>query len=228
MILDRDRRLVEALEERIHWRGWESHVLDRPATRRLLARMKIDVLIVDPAAIGSDPWGWLELLATGLPSLAVVVCAGPSTVAERVRALELGVDDWLTKPVHPDEVVAHVESAVRRRRRPQSRVGAAVVRAGELGIRVAEQQVFAGDRSAGLTQREFGVLRVLVEDAGNVVERTAIYWRVWGYTMVAGDRSVDVHVRKIRAKLSRVSPGWKYIHTQHRIGYCFEPEQAAG
>lgn len=227
MILDRDRELVQALEERARWRGWESHVLDRPATRRLLARMRVDVLIVDPAAIDSDPWGRLELLASGLPALAVVVCAGPSTVSERVDALEFGIDDWLSKPVHPDEVMAHAESAVRRRRRTVARAGADALHIGELEIRAAQQQVFAGTRSARLTEREFLVLQVLAEDAGNVVERPVIYWRVWGYTMVAGDRSVDVHVRKIRAKLERVSPEWKYIHTQFRIGYRFEPERRA-
>lgn len=228
MVLDHDRELVAALRARARRRGWECHVLDRPTTRRLLARMKIDVLVVDPVTIDGDASAWLALISSGLPELAVMVCTGPSTVKDRVRALELGVDDWLEKPAHPDEVIARVESAVRRRRRAESKADPSVSVAGELEIRPREQQAFVNGRSVELTQREFVVLRALAAEEGTVVERATVYLRVWGYTMVPGDRSVDVHVRKIRAKLARLSPEWSYIHTQFRIGYRFQPERNAG
>jgi DNA-binding response OmpR family regulator len=225
MILDRDLELVQALRVRADRRSWESHVLRNPTTRRLLARMKIHALVVDPTAIGPDPWRWIERVASGLPELAVVVCAGPSTVSERVRALQLGVDDWLSKPTHPDEVIARVESAVRRRR--HSAIATQSLQAGELELRREEKQVQVGGVSAGLTGREFGVLRALIAERGKVVERSALYSRVWGYEMVPGDRSVDVHIRKLRRKLARVSPEWVYIHTQFRIGYRFHAERRA-
>jgi DNA-binding response OmpR family regulator len=224
MMLESDPELIKALSARASRRGWESHVLGRPTTRRLLARMKIDVLLVDPTVIGSDPWGWLERVASGLPGLAVVVCAGSSTVGERVRALQFGVDDWVSKPVHPDEVIARVERAARRRRGDRNSVSPAL-RAGEIEIRTQEAQAFVEGVSVELTQREFEVLHVLTDRQGSVVERGEIFSRVWGYAMVAGDRSVDVHVRKIRSKLELVSPSWRYIHTQFRIGYRFQPER---
>jgi DNA-binding response OmpR family regulator len=227
MILDRDRELVRALAGRAGTRGWESHVLGKPTTRRLLARMKIDVLLVDPAVIDSDPWRWLERIASGLPGLAVVICAGPSTVTERVRALEF-VDDWLSKPVHPDEVIARVERAVQRRRRADGALTAPAAHTGELELRVQERRVLVAGVDAHLTPREFEVLHVLTDNQGVVVERGEIFARVWGYAMVSGDRSVDVHVRKIRAKLALVSPAWSYIHTQFRIGYRFQPERERG
>jgi DNA-binding response OmpR family regulator len=225
MILDRDHELIQALSVRAARRGWESHVLGKTTTRRLLARMKIDVLLIDPAIVDSDPWEWLEGVVSGLPSLSVVVYAGASTVSERVRALQFGVDDWLGKPVHPDEVIARVESAVRRRQRANRGPVARPLNAGEIEIRTAERQAFVGGVSAHLTQREFEVLSVLTDRQGTVVERGEIFARVWGYAMVPGDRSVDVHVRKIRSKLAVVSPGWSYIHTQFRIGYRFQPER---
>jgi DNA-binding response OmpR family regulator len=225
MILDRDRQLVEAVGARGGRRGWEIHVLSRPTTRRLLARMRIDVLLVDPAVIDSEPWSWLEGMASGLPGMALVVCSGPSTVQERVRALQFGVDDWLGKPAHPDEVIARVERAVLRRRRVERTVDSGAVRAGEIEIRSEDRQAFVAGVSAALTPREFDVLRVLAASEGAVVERGEIFSRVWGYAIVPGDRSVDVHVRKIRGKLARVSPTWSYIHTQFRIGYRFQPER---
>jgi DNA-binding winged helix-turn-helix (wHTH) protein len=70
-------------------------------------------------------------------------------------------------------------------------------------------------------------MALLVDSAGQVLPREEIYHRVWGYTMAHGDRSVDVYVGKVRQKLERASPNWRYIHTHFGIGYRFAPEPAA-
>lgn len=225
MILDGDDALVKALSARAAKRGWESHRLSGATTRRLLARLRIDVLLVDPAAIEFDPWGWLARVLTGLPGLAVVVVAGPSTVGERVKALRLGIDDWLEKPSHPDELIERVAGAVRRRRYADSSSPASALAAGELQVDTTELTVHAGGVAASLTPRELGVLQALMVNQGLVVGRESIYVQVWGYTMVPGDRSVDVHIRRLRSKLRDISPEWAYIHTQFRIGYRFQPER---
>ena len=75
-----------------------------------------------------------------------------------------------------------------------------------------------------LTRREFELIQLLADAEGQVLQREEIYERVWGYAMVHGDRSVDVFVRKLRQKLERASPGWRYIHTHFGIGYRFAAE----
>jgi DNA-binding response OmpR family regulator len=225
-IVDDDLALTSALSARAAERGWESYVLSQPATRRLLARMGIDAFVVNPAAVEFDPWGWLGRVIAGLPGLAVVVVAGPSTVDERIHALRRGVDDWLEKPTHPDELIERIAGAVRRRRDADSElVDGATIR-GRLKVDAAARRVLVGAASTTLTERELEVLGVLMASQGSVVERERIFLQVWGYTMVAGDRSVDVYVRRIRDKLRRISPGWTYIHTQFRVGYRFQPERA--
>ena len=77
-----------------------------------------------------------------------------------------------------------------------------------------------------LTPREFELLLLLVRAGGQVLPREEIYQRVWGYAMVAGDRSVDVFVRKLRQKLEQASPEWRYLHTTFGVGYRFAPEHA--
>jgi DNA-binding response OmpR family regulator len=228
MILDRDPEAVRDLASRASNRGWESHVLDSPVTRRLLVRMGIDALLVDPAVIDFDPWSWLTRVLASIPGLAVVVSAGPSTVEERIRALGLGVDDWLQKPSHPDELIERISAAVRRRREAEREPLTRLPLTARLEVDTAERRVRVAERSATLTERELEVLWVLMANQGLVVERESLFVQLWGYTMVPGDRSVDVHVHKIRAKLRRISPGWNYIHTQHRIGYRFQPEWVIG
>ena len=101
-----------------------------------------------------------------MPGLGVVVCTGRSSVAQRVRGLRLGADDWITKPCHPEEVIARVESVVRRRKHAAGRVDDGPVTAGDLEIRADQFQAFAGGRSVDLTRREFEVLQLLAARRG--------------------------------------------------------------
>jgi DNA-binding response OmpR family regulator len=124
--------------------------------------------------------------------MGIVVCTGGSTVAQRVRALRLGADDWLAKPCHPEELIARVEAVARRRRRTEGRQEGGPVVSGELEIRQDRFQAFVGGGSVDLTRREFELLELLSGAEGRVLEREDIYRRVWGYEMARGDRSVDV------------------------------------
>jgi DNA-binding response OmpR family regulator len=224
-IIDRDADLVAALRAGALRRGWDSHALRRAVGARQLAGMGVDALVLDPALIGPDPWAWVQDLAVRLPELALIVCTAHSTVDERVEGLALGVDDWLVKPADPEELLARVDLAVRRVRRLAERPGDEdPVRVGELEIDRRGRQLLAAGVNAELTPREYEVLAVIARADGAVVARDEVFLRVWGYAMARSDRSVDVYVGKLRAKLARVSPGYAYIHTHHRVGYRFEPQ----
>lgn len=190
--------------------------------------MKLNALLIDPAVLGDDAWDYLRGVCEELPDLGVVVCTERSTVAQRVRGLRMGVDDWIGKPCHPEEAMARVEAVTRRRRRARADVESDPMRAGELLVRADRFEAFVGEESLDLTRREFELLHLLAAAEGQVLEREAIYQRVWGYAMAHGDRSVDVFVRKLRQKLKKRSPGWRYIHTHFGIGYRFDPEVAGG
>ena len=227
-MLDSDSGFVQVLTKRLEAAGWQYRVLASPVPLEQLIAMRLNALVVDPTVLGPAAWGYLEKLCARLPQLGVVVCTGQSTVAQRVRGLRLGADDWVTKPCHPEEVLARAEAVIRRRRRAEMRTDAEPVVAGELEIRRDQFQAFAGGRNADLTRREFELISLLSELGGQVIPREEIYERVWGYAMVHGDRSVDVFVRKLRLKLEKVSPDWRYIHTHFGIGYRFDAEAAEG
>jgi DNA-binding response OmpR family regulator len=141
-----------------------------------------------------------------------------------VRALRGGADDWITKPCHPEELVARI-AAVMRRRRAEMLIGDTTpIEAGDLAIRPDRFDAYVGERAASLSRKEYELLYQLAGVQGRVLEREEIYQRVWGYTMVRGDRSVDVFIRKLRNKLERISPGWRYVHTHFGVGYRFAAE----
>ena len=222
-VIDSDPSLVQVLTNRFDALEWHYRMAASGVPAEQLISMRLNALVLD-LAVPSAPWSYLEEVCAALPELAVIVCTGRSSVAQRVRGLRLGADDWLTKPCHPEEVIARIEATLRRRRRTAAPDGDAAIRAGEIDIRPQLFQVMVGSASAELTRREFEVLQVLAQAAGQVIERDDLYQRVWGYAMAHGDRSVDVFVRKVRQKLERLSPDWAYIHTHFGIGYRFDAE----
>ena len=226
-VIDNDSGFVTVLAKRADAAGWQLRVASSAIPPEELVSMKLNALLLDPALLGVDGPAYMERVCGMLPDLGIVVCTGRSTVAQRVRGLRLGVDDWITKPCHPEEAMARVEAVSRRHRRGRPEAEAGPVVAGELEIRSDQFQAFViGGGSLDLTRREFELLQLLAEAKGQVLEREAIYQRVWGYAMAHGDRSVDVFIRKLRQKLEKCSPGWGYIHTHFGVGYRFDPEPA--
>jgi DNA-binding response OmpR family regulator len=214
------------LSKRLERLGWEHRVLASAVPTDTMVAMRLGALIIDLTVLGPQAWEYLEKVCGELPGLAVIVCTGQSTVAQRVRGLRMGADDWLQKPCHPEELIARVEAVVRRRRQAESRAETGPIAAGEIEIRADRFQAFVDGLSIDLTRREFELIELLASAEGRVLEREEIYQRVWGYAMARGDRSVDVFVRKLRQKLEGASPQWRYIHTHFGVGYRFAAEPA--
>jgi DNA-binding response OmpR family regulator len=226
--IDSDSGFLTVLSKRCEAACWQLRTTGSAIPLEELVAMKLNALLLDPAVLGDEGWPYLERVCGMLPDLGVVVCTGRSTVAQRVRGLRLGADDWITKPCHPEEAMARVEAVSRRRRRGRVQAENGPLIAGEMEIRPDQFQAFVSGGSLDLTRREFELLHLLAEAKGQVLERETIYQRVWGYAMAHGDRSVDVFVRKLRQKLEKRSPGWSYIHTHFGVGYRFDPEPLSG
>jgi DNA-binding response OmpR family regulator len=227
-ILDSDSGFVRVLVKRAADLGWQYRCLEGPPPVDEFVAMRVNALVVDLALLGPGAWEFLERISAALPGMGLVVCTGRSSVSQRVRGLRAGADDWVTKPCHPEEVLARVEAVVRRRKRASERVDTGPLVAGELEIRADQFQAFVRGRSVDLTRREFELLELLAQAEGKVLQREEIYQAVWGYAMAHGDRSVDVFVRKVRLKLETASPDWSYIHTHFGVGYRFQPERPGG
>ena len=228
-VIDIDSGFLTVLAKRLDALRWEHRSSGGALPVDSLVPMRLNALVVNLAVLGPSAWEYLEEVSRRLPGMAVIVLTGQSSVAQRVRGLRLGADDWVTKPCHPEELIARVEAAVRARRRASdARVEAVPMTAGDLEIRADQFQAFVDGVSVDLTRREFELITVLAAAEGHVLERDEIYQRVWGYAMAHGDRSVDVFVRKLRQKLERASPHWRYIHTHFGVGYRFAAEPAEG
>ncbi|HWE59500.1 MAG TPA: response regulator transcription factor [Solirubrobacteraceae bacterium] len=221
-LVDDDSGLATILQRRFEALRWECEVMAYPPTPDQLAAMRLHAMLLNPELSGLD---YIERVSGAVSALAILAICRPVQVADRVRALRTGADDWITKPCHPEELIARIQAVMRRRRIGEVSLEDSPTTAGELTIRPDQFDAYVGDEPAGLSCKEYELLRQLSSAEGRVLEREVIYQRVWGYAMVRGDRSVDVFVRKLRNKLERISPEWRYVHTHFGVGYRFAAER---
>ena len=160
-VIDRDSGFLTVLGKRLERAGWEYRVLASSVAPETIVPMRLAAIVVDLTVIGPTWTEWLERLCGALPELGVIVCTGGSSVAQRVRGLRLGADDWLTKPCHPEELIARLESVVRRRRRLEAVSTAEPVLAGEVEIHRDQYQAFVRGVSIDLTRREFELIELV-------------------------------------------------------------------
>ncbi len=165
-VIDSDTGFLQVLGKRLEGMGWQYRVLASPVPLDAMVAMRLNAVVVDLAVLGPQGWTYLDKLCARLPGLGVIVCTGQSSVAQRVRGLRLGADDWVTKPCHPEELIARVEAVVRRRKRADVRVDKGPVMIGEVEIRADQFQAFVGGVSVELTRREFELIQLLGRGRG--------------------------------------------------------------
>jgi len=134
---------------------------------------------------------------------------------DKIIGLEVGADDYMTKPFNPRELVARVKSVLRRAAPERRRSETAELSHGDLVINSGKREVYVGDEEIRLAPKEFDLLWELLDHRGIVLTRDQLLERVWGYTFAGDTRTVDVHVRQIRRKLGDASP----IVTVWGVGY---------
>ena len=134
---------------------------------------------------------------------------------DKIIGLEVGADDYMTKPFNPRELVARVKSVLRRAAPERRRSENAELAHGDLVINSGKREVYVGDEEVRLAPKEFDLLWELLDHRGIVLTRDQLLERVWGYTFAGDTRTVDVHVRQIRRKLGDASP----IVTVWGVGY---------
>jgi two-component system, OmpR family, catabolic regulation response regulator CreB len=144
---------------------------------------------------------------------------------DRVLGLELGADDYVSKPFSPRELLARVRSLLRRARMPAS---AATLSDSPFEIDTAGQRVTLHGRPLNLTRREFGLLAELLRHRERIRSRDELLSAVWGTDSDSTDRTVDTHIKTLRAKLQEAAPEYDYIVTHRGMGYSLDINRGKG
>jgi DNA-binding response OmpR family regulator len=183
---------------------------------------KPDLILLDvmlPKLDGFSLCAQLRVLALEIP---VLMLTAKGQVEDRVTGLDTGADDYLVKPFSSDELLARVRALLRRVQRP-ARVARAVI-IGEVHIDLVKLSARRGRVTLHLTAKEFAMLRLLAEAAGEPVTRDRFLDVVWGYTSFPTTRTVDNHIAGLRAKLEPDPENPQWIKTVHGVGYRLDLE----
>ena len=174
-----------------------------------------DAVILDVGLPGMDGTEICRRMRAAGDWTPVLFCTARDDEIDRVLGLEMGADDYITKPFSPREVVARVKVALRHARPADADDTVSV---GRVTLDRAARRVTADGQEIALTATEFDLLAYLMERPGRVITRDTLLEEVWGYAAVVGTRTVDVHVAQVRAKLGDASP----IRTVRGVGYSAE------
>jgi DNA-binding response OmpR family regulator len=176
----------------------------------------LDLLL--PNIFGRD---LCKIMKAEQPGVPVIVVSAISEVADKVLLLELGADDYVTKPFSPRELMARVQAALRR---PQKQAAAATTYSfGECEIDFAKMSARRAGTPVTLTAHEFKLLKYFVENAERVLSREELLNEVWGYNSYPTTRTVDNQILKLRQKLEPDAADPRYLQTVYGAGYRFAP-----
>jgi DNA-binding response OmpR family regulator len=220
VVAEDDASIRELLMHHLDREGFRCEpAADGPAALRA-ARSGADVLILDVGLPVVDGFEVVRALRREGRDLPILVLTARSDEIDRIVGLEIGADDYVPKPFSPREVVARVK-ALGRRARLQSTQAPVVLRFDRLEVDEAAREARVDGVDLGLKPREFALLLELASNPGVALSRKALLERVWGYDFEGDERTVDVHVRRVRLKLedgARLPP---LVHTIHGYGYRF-------
>lgn len=180
-----------------------------------------DLLVLDLMLPGMDGLEVCRKLRSNpkYQQIPIIMLTAKGEEIDKVLGLELGADDYMTKPFSPRELLARIKA---RLRRPNLQEEAQIIIRGELRVNVTEFRVHVRGEETELTPKEFELLRVLVAHPGKVYSREELLERIWGYEYDGDTRTVDVHVRHLRLKVERDPSNPEYIETLRGIGYRFK------
>jgi DNA-binding response OmpR family regulator len=231
LIVEDDEIIGRGMAGHLSKAGFDPVLVARGETG--LARLRYDlpdVVVLDLMLPGLDGWSVIETARNEGIGTPIVVVSARGTEQDRIKALELGADDYLVKPFSMQELVARVRAAARRGVRALDETRGEAIELEELVVDPREVQAYVDGISANLTPTEFRLLYALAQEHGRVVTREELMQRIWGRRQRHRDRTVDVFVRKLREKIDRRSPRHTFIHTRHGVGYKLQPlakEEAA-
>jgi DNA-binding response OmpR family regulator len=220
LVVEDSADIAELITHYLHRAG---HEVDRLASGsdvvRRVRTSAPDAIVLDLMLPGLDGLEVCQALRKNPATAAVpiIMLTARGEEADRVRGLELGADDYVTKPFSPKELVARVAALIRRAERPAT--PAKILAYGPLTIDLDRHSVTLEGRDVQLTAKEFLLMQYLIEHRGRVLSRDLLLSDVWGYQYTGGTRTVDVHVRRLREKLPLLVSA---LATVKQFGYRLE------
>jgi DNA-binding response OmpR family regulator len=222
LVVDDEKSMVEIIKYSLEKAGYQ--VLEAYDGREAIDKArswKPDLIVLDVMLPTIDGYEVCKQLSTEMRMPIIMVTAKDEEI-DKVLGLELGADDYLTKPFSPRELVARVRAHLRRFKKAQPETAQEELTFLELSINLNRREVFLNEKKIDLTPREFDLLAYLIHHKDKVVTRDILLDHIWGYDYYGDNRIVNVTVARLREKIERDPSNPRYIITHLGVGYMFQ------
>jgi two-component system, OmpR family, alkaline phosphatase synthesis response regulator PhoP len=221
LVVDDDTKIVELVKLYLNRDGYTVlTAYDGNEALRLARDSHPDLIVLDIMLPGMDGLQVCRMLRKE-SSVPIILLTAKTTEQDRIVGLDLGADDYVTKPFSPKELAARVRAVFRRMPDESLQLGPSELKIGELTINFPQHGVYLGGKPVYLTPVEFKLLGVLIREPNRVFSRAQLIERVLGYDFDGFDRTIDVHILNLRRKLEPVTGSHKFIKTVYGAGYKF-------
>lgn len=222
LVVDDEKDIIDLLKYNLQKEGYTVQTAQNGKRALEQAQKRPDLIVLDVMMPEMDGWEVCrELKRRDLTSsIPIIFLTAKGTEVDEVVGLELGADDYIVKPISIRKLVARIKTVLRRHEPVEAKTGRPpdLIRVEQLEINVQNYKVKLGKEDISFPKKEFATLVYLVRHRGSVVTREALLNAVWGEDVVVVERTVDVHIRKIREKLGKYGD---YIETIKGVGYRF-------
>jgi len=225
LVVDDDRKIVDLVRAYLEKDGYRvSAAYDGLQALELARQQRPDLIVLDLLLPGMDGLDVCRVLRGEGNKVPIIMLTAKTTEADKLVGLDLGADDYVTKPFSPRELLARVRAMLRRVGEEEYE-GPSEVRFGELLVDFVRHEVQVGGKPVGLTPTEFKLLEVLIREPGRAFSRLELLDLAFGYNFEGFERTVDVHVMNLRRKIEPDRKDPAYIKTVYGMGYKFAEEQ---
>ncbi len=219
LIVDDEPEMIRGLEDNLHFEGYQTITASDGERGLALALSEApDLIVLDLMMPGLSGWDVCRTLRQKGLDIPVIMLTARGEEVDQVRGLEMGADDYVTKPFSLRELLARIRAVLRR---PGPRQKFEAFTFGDVRLQLRTRQLFKAGREVRLTRKEFELLRYLVEHRDEVLTRDRLLNEVWGYEQFPTTRTVDTHVLRLRQKFETDPEHPAYIVTVHGQGYRF-------
>lgn len=220
LVVDDEKLLVKGLKKSLEQENYQvDAAYDGETAWQKLQAERYDLIILDLMLPKIDGITLCQKVRTKWDTPIIMLTAKGEDV-DKIIGLEMGADDYLTKPFNTRELTARIKAILRRAQGQPGRQADILTRE-ELTINSREHRVYVDDREVDLTAKEYDLLILLAQNPGRIYTREQLLEQVWGYDFIGEDRTVDVHIRRLREKVEPNPAQPKFVLTKWGVGYYF-------
>ncbi len=228
LVVEDDPIIRQTVDYALRRAGFTTRASDNGNEALQMARSEPpDLILLDLMLPGIDGFEFAERMRQLDPDVAIVMVTALSEERDKVRGLDAGADDYITKPFSIEELLARVRANLRRVRERAVLETEEVITVGDLVIEPSQLRATVDGKPARLRLKEFQLLVALAREPGRLMTRQKLAQTVWGYDHLTSSRTIDVHIRRLRQAIEDPS-GYTYIHTVHGVGYRFDAKAKGG